>query len=139
ARPGHRRTTRGVARVGRVRRRPRVSHRARARRQGVRADVPYGRSDPGARRRSAWSRVGMSVHLVKGADPMLRDRVVDDLVDELLAGDDRSLALEEFTVPGRASGGEDAPAASGAEAREEVVAGVLNAASSPPFMTTKRV
>jgi DNA polymerase-3 subunit delta len=81
----------------------------------------------------------MSVYLVKGSDPMLRDRVVDDLVDELLAGDDRSLALEEFTVPGRAAGGDDAPAPGGAEAREEVVGAVLNAASSPPFMTAHRV
>jgi DNA polymerase-3 subunit delta len=78
------------------------------------------------------------VYLVKGTDPLLRDRVVDEVVTELLAGDDRSLALEDFTVPGRA-GGEDAPAASGAEAREAVVAAVLNAASSPPFMTSHRV
>ena len=81
----------------------------------------------------------MSVHLVKGTDPMLRDRVVDELIDELLAGDDRSLALEEFTVPGRPTSGDDAPAAGGAEAREEVVGAVLNAASSPPFMTAQRV
>jgi DNA polymerase-3 subunit delta len=70
---------------------------------------------------------------------MLRDRVVDELVTELLGSDDRSLALEDFTVPGRGAGGEDAPAPGGAEAREEVVASVLNAASSPPFMTEKRV
>ena len=41
-------------------------------------------------------------YLVKGNDPLLRDRVVDDLVDELLGGDDRTLALEDHTVPGRA-------------------------------------
>jgi DNA polymerase III subunit delta len=81
----------------------------------------------------------VTVFLVKGSDPLLRDRVVDDLVRELLDGEDRTLAVEEFTVPGRASGGDEAPAPGGAEAREEVVAGVLNAASSPPFMTTKRV
>jgi DNA polymerase III subunit delta len=81
----------------------------------------------------------VTVYLVKGSDPLLRGRVVDDLVRELLDGEDRTLAVEEFTVPGRAAGGEEAPAPGGAEAREEVVAGVLNAASSPPFMTAKRV
>ena len=70
---------------------------------------------------------------------MLRDRVVDDLVVELLDGEDRTLVLEDFTVPGRAASGDDAPTSGGAEAREEVVAAVLNAASSPPFMTAKRV
>jgi DNA polymerase-3 subunit delta len=81
----------------------------------------------------------VSVYLVKGTDPMLRDRVVDDLVRELLDGEDRTLALEEFTVPGRAASGDEAPAPGGAEAREEVVAAILNAASSPPFMTARRV
>ena len=108
----------------------------------------------------------MNVFLVKGSDPMLRDKVVEDLVRELLGDDDRSLALEDFTVPGRASAsaspsGDDATApgggagasgtsptagpsgssgsSAGAEAREEVVAAVLNAAESPPFMTEKRV
>ena len=76
---------------------------------------------------------------MKGTDPMLRDRVVEDLVRELLDGEDRTLALEEFTVPGRAASGDEAPAPGGAEAREEVVAAVLNAASSPPFMTARRV
>ena len=41
-------------------------------------------------------------YLVKGNDPLLRDRVVDELVVELLDGDDRTLALEDHTVPGRA-------------------------------------
>jgi DNA polymerase-3 subunit delta len=80
----------------------------------------------------------MTVHLVKGADPMLRNRVVDELVAELLDGEDRSLALEDFTIPGRASG-DDAPAAGGAEARELVIGQVVNAAASPPFMTAHRV
>ena len=38
-----------------------------------------------------------SAYLVKGTDPSLRDRVVDDLVVELLGDDDRTLALEEIT------------------------------------------
>jgi DNA polymerase-3 subunit delta len=69
---------------------------------------------------------------------LLRDRVVDQLVGEVLGADDRSLALEDFTVPGRA-GGDDAPAAGGAEAREAVVGAIMNAAASPPFMTERRV
>ena len=78
-------------------------------------------------------------YLVKGNDPLLRDRVVDDLVAELLDGDDRTLALEDLTVPGRAGAGDDEEGGGGAEAREAVVAAVLNAASSPPFMTARRI
>jgi DNA polymerase-3 subunit delta len=77
-----------------------------------------------------------TTYLVKGTDPSLRDRVVDDLVTELLGADDPTLALEEITVPGRA-GDDDAPA--GAEGRDVAVAAVLNAAGSPPFMTEHRV
>lgn len=85
----------------------------------------------------------MSVHLVSGSDPLLRGRVVDEVVAELLEGDDASLALEDITVPGRAGAGEDGPAASaapgGAEAREAAIALAIQAASSPPFMTARRV
>ena len=78
-------------------------------------------------------------YLVKGNDALLRDRVVDDLVAELLDGDDRTLALEDHTVPGRAGAGDGEEGGGGAEAREAVVAAVLNAASSPPFMTARRI
>jgi DNA polymerase-3 subunit delta len=81
--------------------------------------------------------VGEAAYLVKGTDPLLRDRAVDDLVAELLGGDDRTLAMEEFTVPGR--GGDGDEGAGGAEAREAVVAAVVNAASSPPFMSARRI
>jgi DNA polymerase-3 subunit delta len=83
------------------------------------------------------SRVAEVAYLVKGNDPVLRDKVVDDLVSELLADDDRTLALEDHAVPGRASDGEEG--GGGAEAREAVVAAVLNAVSSPPFMTARRI
>src|SRR5712691_124946 len=76
-------------------------------------------------------------YLVRGSDPMLRDRVVRELVAELLAGEDATLALEEFTVPGRA--GDDSEEAGGADARGAVVGSVLNAATSPPFMTARRI
>jgi DNA polymerase-3 subunit delta len=87
-----------------------------------------------------------STHLVRGSDPMLRDRVLDALIDELLGPDDRSFALEEFTIPGRvgagaAGDGDDTGSAAlgGAEAREAIVGAVVQAASSPPFMTACRV
>ncbi|MGH9032895.1 MAG: DNA polymerase III subunit delta, partial [Acidimicrobiia bacterium] len=82
----------------------------------------------------------MSVHLVRGDDPILRDEVLTRLIDELVGGDDRTLAVEELVVPGRASGGDgDVDEPGGAEGREEAVAAALNAAQSPPFMTRCRV
>jgi DNA polymerase III subunit delta len=81
-------------------------------------------------------------YLVKGSDPRLRDRVLDALVVEILGDDDRSLALEEVTIPGRAGSGDDGDAAGGAggaDGRDAAVAAVLNAATSPPFMTAHRV
>jgi DNA polymerase-3 subunit delta len=75
----------------------------------------------------------VSVHLVTGVDPVLRDRVAAELVTELLDGEDRTLVVEEFTVPGRGEG-DDA----GGENRD-VVGALLTAASSPPFMTSRRI
>lgn len=72
------------------------------------------------------------VYLVKGNDPLLRDRVVGELVEELLGDDDRTLALEEFTMPAGPGDDDD-------DARTDAVAEVLNAASSPPFMSARRV
>jgi DNA polymerase-3 subunit delta len=80
---------------------------------------------------------GPPAWLVKGSDELLRERALDALVAELLGDDDRSLALEEIAVPGRASDDSDAPG--GAEGREHAVAAVLNAAGSPPFMTRRRI
>jgi DNA polymerase III subunit delta len=76
----------------------------------------------------------MSVHLVTGADPLLRDDAAAALVAELLGSDDRTLAVEEFTIPGRGEGDDGT-----AEGREGVVGNVVNAASSPPFMTERRI
>src|SRR3954453_4248977 len=80
-----------------------------------------------------------AAYVVKGSDPSLRNRVVDELVAELLGDDDRSLALEEITIPGRAGAGDDPDAPSGADGRDAAVAALLNAAGSPPFMTAHRV
>ena len=80
---------------------------------------------------------GPPAWLVKGSDELLRERALDALVDELLDDDDRSFALEEIAVPGRATDDSDAPG--GAEGREQAVAAVLNAVGSPPFMTRRRI
>ena len=70
-------------------------------------------------------------YVVKGNDPVLRGRVTDELVRELLGDDDRTLALEEFVLPPGRDGDD--------ETRAELVAGAVNAATSPPFMTSRRV
>lgn len=78
----------------------------------------------------------MSVHLVKGADPVLRSDTTERLVTELLAGGDRSLAVEELAIPGRAmSDGEEG----GTEARTATVDSVLHAALTVPFMAERRI
>src|SRR2546430_17576111 len=81
-----------------------------------------------------------ALYQVAGSDPVLRGEALEQLGGELGGDDDRTLAVEEFTVPGRAAPGEaESDAPSGAEGREEVVAAALNAAQSPPFMTARRV
>ena len=80
------------------------------------------------------------IYLVKGTDPILRDREVARLVDELLAGEDRTFVVEEHTVPAKAGGNsdDDAPSEDGAGAAP-VVSAIVNAAQSPPFMTAQRI
>ena len=83
------------------------------------------------------------VYLVKGGDPILRDRELARLLEQLVGDEDRTLLVEEYTVPARASaaGGsddDDAPAEDLAGAGP-IVAAVVNAAQSPPFMTSKRI
>jgi len=98
-----------------------------------------------------------SVFLVRGPEPVLREKAVAELLAELVGDDDRSLAVEELTVPGRGgdgtgtgasggapggdagTGGDDAPAAGGSEGRASVVGAACNAALSPPFMTARRI
>jgi len=76
------------------------------------------------------------VYLVQAADPGLRDREVQRLVDELLDGQDRTLALEDHTIPARRKAGEET--VDGGE-ETPVFASVTNALQSPPFMTAFRV
>ncbi len=92
----------------------------------------------------------MSLHLVTGTDPLLRDEALDALVAELLGDDDRGLALEEFTLPGAGGGaaadesGDDADVGADrgeadAPAADSVLAAALNAAQTPPMMSSRRV
>ena len=46
----------------------------------------------------------MTTTLVQGSDPSLRDREVQRVVDELLDGIDRSLALDDHTIESRRRG-----------------------------------
>ncbi len=79
----------------------------------------------------------MSIHLVKGEDPILRADALDVVVRDVLGGEDRTLALEEIAIPGR--GSSEGESTGGSEPREAAVAQVVNAAQSPPFMTEHRV
>lgn len=84
----------------------------------------------------------MTVHYVKGADPILRDDSLSALVEELLDGEDRSFALEDFTIPADGRGGSDDDDDDGDDDREITgtpFGSALNAARTPPMMTAKRV
>ncbi len=80
-------------------------------------------------------------YLVKAGDPTLRSRAAQALVDELVGDEDRTLVVEEFTVPSKVRGGgdDDSGPPTDEGARGPVVAAIVNAAQSPPFMTSKRV
>lgn len=83
--------------------------------------------------------VAAAAYLVLGDDPTLRNDALRALVAELVGDDDPTLAVEEFTMPGR-GGAEDAgDDAAAADARGSVLAAALNAASTPPFGTERRV
>lgn len=80
------------------------------------------------------------VYLVKGSDPVLRDREVIHLLGELLGSEDRTLVVEEYTVPPRAAGvTDDDESAEDTGGAAPIVTAVVNAAQSPPFMTAKRI
>ena len=79
------------------------------------------------------------VYIVKGSDPILRDRELTQLVDSLVGSDDRTLCVEEHTVPGKAAAGEDDAPTEDVAGAGPIVAAVVNAAQSPPFMTAKRI
>ena len=59
------------------------------------------------------------LYLVKARDPVLRSRAAQTLIDELLDGEDRSLVLEEFTIPGKVRGGSDDPTTPAASPGDE--------------------
>jgi DNA polymerase-3 subunit delta len=82
------------------------------------------------------------VHLVRGEDPSLRDRLVESLVERLLDGEDRTLALEDHTIPSRrraSTDTEDGEESDAESVEQPVFRQVVTALESPPFMTSKRV
>lgn len=90
----------------------------------------------------------MTIMLVQGTDPSLRDREVQRVIDELLAGVDRSMALDDHTIDSRRRGGggdseqsaeEVDDVGTGASLELPTFAAVVNAVQSPPFMTECRV
>ncbi len=84
------------------------------------------------------SKPAPAVFLILGDDPTLRGEALRTLVAELLGDDDASLALEDFTLAkaGDAKGPDDSD---GGDSRGPVLAAALNAASTPPFGTDRRV
>jgi DNA polymerase-3 subunit delta len=87
----------------------------------------------------------MTIMLVQGTDPSLRDREVQRVIDELLGAVDRSLALDDHTVESRRRGAsadtepaDDEPSSSGSLELPAFTA-IVNALQSPPFMTECRV
>ncbi|HEV7863691.1 MAG TPA: hypothetical protein VGR20_13360, partial [Acidimicrobiia bacterium] len=77
------------------------------------------------------------VHLVLGDDSRFRADATKALIAELLGDDDPSLALEEFSLTGRADGGEGETAPSGDG--PPIVNSAIGSASTPPFGTERRV
>jgi DNA polymerase III delta subunit len=88
---------------------------------------------------------GALVTVVRGDDPALRDREVQRVIDELLGDDDRSLALDDHTMPGRrrstagASTDDEGPGGDGESLEVPAFASITTALQSPPFMTSCRV
>jgi DNA polymerase-3 subunit delta len=80
------------------------------------------------------------LYVVKAGDPVLRSRTVAALLGDLVGDEDRTLVVEDFTVPSktRAGADEDAPPADDGS-RVAVVGAIANAAQCPPFMTSKRI
>lgn len=76
-------------------------------------------------------------YYVRGEDPVLRGDVLTHVLDGLVSPAERSLAVEDFSVPGRAGAGDGD--GGGADAREAIVGSALVAAQSPPFMTACRI
>jgi len=75
------------------------------------------------------------VHVVRGSDPTLRAQALATLLEALVGDEDRTLVVEQITVPARRTEGEAADGDSAAP----VAAAIVNAAQSPPFMTSQRI
>lgn len=73
---------------------------------------------------------------MKGDDPILRSDAAEQLIARLVGSEDRTLALEEITIPPKPTGESEV---GGSDARVAAVDLALNGASTPPFMTGCRV
>jgi DNA polymerase III subunit delta len=81
-------------------------------------------------------------YLVKGTDPLLRDRALAELLTELVGDEDHGLVVEEIVVPGkgeRVATDDDADDRSDDRPQAAAAAAAANAAQSPPFLTSGRV
>ena len=79
------------------------------------------------------------IYLVKGNDPLLRDREVSQLLATIVGDDDRTLCVEEYTVPGKPAKDDDDAPTEDVSGAAPIVSAIVNAAQSPPFMTAKRI
>src|SRR5689334_5378580 len=84
------------------------------------------------------------VTVVLGEDPVLRDREVQRVVEELLDGADRSCALDDHTIAstrrrGAAAESDDGSAEAADAAEVPSFTAITTALQSPPFMTECRV
>ncbi len=83
--------------------------------------------------------------LVKGSDPVLRADTVAAIVDDLVEGVDRSIALDDLEIPDRKreDEGDDVDDVDRDDELDGVALGlaerIMVAISSPPFLTTRRV
>jgi DNA polymerase III delta subunit len=87
----------------------------------------------------------VTVTFVQGGDPVLRDREVQRIIDELLGDDDRSFALDDHTIASKRRAADDADDGGAGGASDDgsiempAFAAITTALQSPPFMTAARV
>ena len=83
---------------------------------------------------------GLPITVVRGDDPVLRSDVVNGLVEELLGGIDRSLALDDLEIETKGADDEREVDADDREGVDlSVVERIMVALTSPPFLTERRV
>src|SRR5262249_44397863 len=130
--PRHRRSACGIPGRDRLRHHARLPDCARPRRAGVGARVSHDRGN------------AVSIVLVQGSAPVLRDREVQRVISELLSDADRSFGLDDHPLASRRRAAateeeqSDEPVADGT-VELPAFAAIATALQSPPFMTASRV